>query len=297
MIRIHTFLLTIVLGAASALAASPTEPLTVEWVYGEQGSHVADVPQYAWLNDGTAVLYDTRLPESQRTFEKLDPSTGQRHAVLDMSKAVGSLASLQRIPEVKQALPWPRAFDGAANLAAYEFHGDIFLLDLRSSQFTQVTDTPAEEKDTQFSPDGRFLSYVRENDLYAYDIANKKEIRLTNDGSKTTLNGTLSWVYWEEVFGRQDTGYWWSPDSRSIAYLQTDEAGCSRQHLCRFCSGRTECHSPGIPEGRGTESASASGSCESCGNPHSLDGVTTSPTNGCCDVNGCPTPRASACRC
>jgi dipeptidyl-peptidase-4 len=225
MIRIHTLLLTIVLGAASALAASPTEPLTAEWVYGEQGSHVADVPQYAWLNDGTAVLYDTRLPESQRTFEKLDPSTGQRHAMLDMSKAVGSLASLQRIPEVKQALPWPRAFDGAGNLAAYEFHGDIFLLDLRSSRFTRVTDTPAEEKDTQFSPDGRFLSYVRENDLYAYDIANKKEIRLTNDGSKTTLNGTLSWVYWEEVFGRQDTGYWWSPDSRSITYLQTDEAG------------------------------------------------------------------------
>jgi dipeptidyl-peptidase-4 len=39
------------------------------------------------------------------------------------------------------------------------------------------------------------------------------------------LNGTLSWVYWEEVFGRHDTGYWWSPDSQSIAYLQTDEAG------------------------------------------------------------------------
>ena len=39
------------------------------------------------------------------------------------------------------------------------------------------------------------------------------------------MNGTLSWVYWEEVFGRHDTAYWWSPDSASIAYLQTDEAG------------------------------------------------------------------------
>ena len=39
------------------------------------------------------------------------------------------------------------------------------------------------------------------------------------------MNGTLSWVYWEEIFGRHDTGYWWSPDSESIAYLQTDEAG------------------------------------------------------------------------
>ena len=39
------------------------------------------------------------------------------------------------------------------------------------------------------------------------------------------MNGTLSWVYWEEVFGRHDTAYWWSPDSQSIAFLQTDEAG------------------------------------------------------------------------
>ena len=37
------------------------------------------------------------------------------------------------------------------------------------------------------------------------------------------LNGTLPWVYWEEIFGRNDLGYWWSPDSQSIAYLRSDE--------------------------------------------------------------------------
>ncbi|MGA8223767.1 MAG: DPP IV N-terminal domain-containing protein, partial [Candidatus Acidiferrales bacterium] len=59
------------------------------------------------------------------------------------------------------------------------------------------------------------------------DIAAAKETRLTSDGSETTLNGTLSWVYWEEVFGRRDTGYWWSPDSGAIAYLQTDNSRVS----------------------------------------------------------------------
>ena len=38
------------------------------------------------------------------------------------------------------------------------------------------------------------------------------------------LNGTLSWVYWEEVFGRRDIGYWWAPDSQALAYLQSDES-------------------------------------------------------------------------
>ncbi|MGC2403739.1 MAG: S9 family peptidase, partial [Acidobacteriaceae bacterium] len=107
----------------------------------------------------------------------------------------------------------------------YLFHGDIFLLDLDSSSFSRVTQTPEEEKNPEFSPDGRFVSFVRGNNLFLWDLSAKKETQLTHDGSETILNGTLSWVYWEEVFGRHDNAYWWSPDSQSIAFLQTDEKG------------------------------------------------------------------------
>ncbi len=44
--------------------------------------------------------------------------------------------------------------------------------------------------------------------------------RLTNDGSGTLLNGEPDWVYPEEL--ELETAHWWSPDSRSIAYLQFD---------------------------------------------------------------------------
>jgi dipeptidyl-peptidase-4 len=97
-------------------------------------------------------------------------------------------------------------------------------LDLPSAQFARVTTTGAEEGCVEFSLDGRKLSFVRANDLFVYDIGTKVETRLTRDGSETTLNGTLSWVYWEEIFGRRDIGYWWAPDSSAIAYLQTDES-------------------------------------------------------------------------
>src|SRR4030095_91462 len=85
--------------------------------------------------------------------------------------------------------------------------------------------TAAEEQSPEFSPDGNRVAFVRGNDLYVADCATRAETRLTRDGSATTLNGTLSWLYWEEVFGRRDIGYWWSPDSKSIAYLQTDDSG------------------------------------------------------------------------
>jgi dipeptidyl-peptidase-4 len=207
---------------STAFAQQPA--FTNEWVYGEAGAHVADVPKMEWLNDGSAILYDIRLPKAQRTFEKLVPSTGQRQPLLKMADALASLNQLG-VTDEKESLDWPEAFDASGQRAIYVFKDDIFLLDLPSARFTRVTSTSDEEKDAQFSPDGKQISFVRNNDLYVYDIASRKETRLTTDGSETLLNGTVTWVYWEEIMGRRDIGYWWAPDSHAIAYLQTDVTG------------------------------------------------------------------------
>jgi dipeptidyl-peptidase-4 len=223
------------LSTSSISPAQTQRPvLSVEWLFGEQGARLAELPDFQWLADNTAILYDVRQPEAQRTFEKFDPATRVRRPAVDMSKAVASLKSLDSSAEVKSALAWPEAFDPNGRQALYIFHGDIFLLDLPSSSFTRVTETPTEEKDVQFSPDARFISFVRSNDIYVYEIASKKETRITSDATDTLLNGTVSWVYWEEIFGRRDIGYWWSPDSRSIAFLQTDEAGVSESLFVDF---------------------------------------------------------------
>src|SRR5262249_13841163 len=54
------------------------------------------------------------------------------------------------------------------------------------------------------------------------------------DGSDTVLNGTLSWLYWEEIFDRRDIGLWWADDSRTLAFLQTDESGVTMSHFVDF---------------------------------------------------------------
>jgi dipeptidyl-peptidase-4 len=225
------FVLVLVLAALFVNLISPgawaqSRPtLSAEWIFSEQGHSVAATPQFQWLVDNTALLYDIRQPESIRTFERYDPATQKRQPILEMSKAVASLQSLDSSAKVTQSLPWPDGFDKAGRRAVYIFHGDIFLLDLPSSTFTRITNTPVEEKNPEISPDGRKLAFVRANDIFVYDITAKTETRLTSDGTEKILNGALSWVYWEEIFGRHDTAYWWSPDSRSIAFLQTDETG------------------------------------------------------------------------
>lgn len=76
------------------------------------------------------------------------------------------------------------------------------------------------------SPDGSKTAFTRDGDLWVMNNADSSLTRLTFDGSATTLNGRASWVYYEEIFGRASEykAFWWSPDSRKIAFYRFDES-------------------------------------------------------------------------
>jgi len=219
----YLFGLLLFAGCTAVVAAQgERRPLTLEWIFGSEGRAVASVPATAWLDDGSLVILDSRRPAAERTFEKLNPATGRREALVDAARA---LADLKRVAEVEATvLPWPIAFDGVGQRGLYIFKGDVFILEFANAHFRRLTSTPAEETSASFSPNGRRVAYVRDHDLYFYDLDANRESRITRDGSDTLLNGTLSWVYWEEVFGRRDIGYWWAPDSQALAYLQSDDS-------------------------------------------------------------------------
>lgn len=218
---------------SSAFTAAQENDITVEWIYSDASSALTDIHESIWLKDNTLLLYDRRKPADQRTFEIYNPQNGKTFVAVDAEKTVASLNTLCKNNK-NDHLPWALAFDAHGKRALYIFEGDIFLLDLKNSAFHRITQTDAEEKCVCFSPNGTMISFVRNNDLFVYDIDQSVETRLTNDGSETILNGTLSWVYWEEIFGRQDTGYWWSDDSKSIAYFQTDESLVPISHFVDF---------------------------------------------------------------
>ena len=83
---------------------------------------------------------------------------------------------------------------------------------------------PAPEMNPTVSPDSTMVAFTRGGDLWVRSLADSVETRLTFDGSDLILNGYASWVYYEEIFGRATNyrAFWWSPDSRSIAYYRFD---------------------------------------------------------------------------
>jgi dipeptidyl-peptidase 4 len=98
--------------------------------------------------------------------------------------------------------------------------GDLFIVDVAKGRIEPLTQTAEAEQDPKLSPDNRYVSFRRGNDLFDIEISSRVSTRLTTTGSETLLNGRADWVYPEEL--DLDTAHWWSPDSRSIAYLQFD---------------------------------------------------------------------------
>lgn len=102
--------------------------------------------------------------------------------------------------------------------------GDIFYHDGKKTQ--QLTDTPAQEINPVLSPDGKWVAFTRNNDLYVINIPTGEERRLTRDGSDVILNGYASWVYYEEILSRasQHRAFWWSPDSQHLAFFRSNDS-------------------------------------------------------------------------
>ncbi len=100
--------------------------------------------------------------------------------------------------------------------------GDIFLASREGGAVRRLTETPADEIDAKVSPQGNFVSFVRDQDLVVLDLNGDRETAVTTDGEGLITWATAEFIAQEEM--DRDTGYWWSPDERYIALQRTDES-------------------------------------------------------------------------
>jgi len=104
----------------------------------------------------------------------------------------------------------------------FPLNGDLFLYDLGDGKTRQLTSTEAGETDPKFSSTGRYVSFIRDQDLYAIDLESFEELRLTHDGGGLIRNGMAEFIAQEEM--DRYTGYWWAPDDSAVAFIRVDES-------------------------------------------------------------------------
>ncbi len=182
-----------------------------------------------WLDDGESYL---QIRENR--LVKVDALTGRSTRLFDPAPMAAAMAA---IPTIGKATAEQWANGASFNMskdrsaALFNHENDLYYARFDGTQAARLTSTPGAEELATFSPDGRFVAFVRDNDLWVVDVATHTERALTTGGTDHLRNGKADWVYYEEIFNRNWRTYWWSPDSSRIAFFQTDDSMVPRFNL------------------------------------------------------------------
>ena len=175
---------------------------------------------FVWIDENTFIYPRKDTKNEFREWRLFDVATGKERALFDFSKLA------KAFPEVlpADAIDEDLTFNDAKTAVLLTLDDELWVYSLTAHTAARLTNAKGKEEEATFSPDGRFVAFTRDHDLYVVDLAGR-ERRLTTDGSKNILNGKLDYVYQEEVYGRGVwKGFWWSPDSTRLAFLRLDES-------------------------------------------------------------------------
>ena len=128
----------------------------------------------------------------------------------------------QRTAALSGILEYTFAPSGDAVL--FPLSGKLYYYQLakpKAKPVVELIDTHGFATDATVSPAGGIVAYVRDQNLFSYDIAAKQEKALTTDGGGPVKNGMAEFVAQEEM--DRSTGYWWAPDGKHIAFARVDE--------------------------------------------------------------------------
>lgn len=185
---------------------------------------------FVWIDDEHYLVARSDAKAHRSEWMKVEAASGKEEVFGDPARAKAAIVAATGVKEndaerLSQLDPAHMSADRGALL--FTIRKDLYVWLAQADKVVRLTNTPdAAEEEPSFSPDGKRVAFVRNNDLYVCDIDPPAERRLTRDGSASMLNGRLDWLYQEEVYGRGNfQSYWWSPDSDEIAFLQLDEKG------------------------------------------------------------------------
>ena len=114
----------------------------------------------------------------------------------------------------------------------HSYHATYYVYDFMTKTLQPLSDNGKQRLAT-FSPDASKVAFMRDNNLFIKDLETGEEKQFTKDGLYNhIINGAPDWVYEEEFSFSQ--GFYWSPDSKKIAFMKFDESNVREFQMEEF---------------------------------------------------------------
>ncbi|HTD06184.1 S9 family peptidase [Undibacterium sp.] len=169
----------------------------------EQDQFQLDLWEFNLHDKTTRMLVDSKLLQANEQLSDQEKARRERARTAGLR----GIISYSWSPDGKQILV-PLA-------------GDLYLVDLaHADQARKIASGSV--LDAKISPKGRYVSFVRDQNLFVVNLASGKESQLTRDGGGSIHNAEAEFVAQEEM--AQTSGYWWAPDDSAIAFKRFDES-------------------------------------------------------------------------
>jgi dipeptidyl-peptidase-4 len=233
--KLGTCLLPLALASAAllpqSLFAQSSHPWTVAEIFGRDSVSTGEPPEgISWSPDGKRATWI----DGDGNLMQIAPPGARPEKLLPSAK----IATLLDANISEQDRDHRERYDQPDYIWApdsghllFDTNGQLWFFDLRNATGVQIGDSAMQSgDDPQFSPSGKLVSYLRDRNLFVQPIdGSTPPVALTNTHDEVTLNGGIDWVYLEELDVRSN--YFWSQDSRQIAYLQMNEAAVPQYPL------------------------------------------------------------------
>ena len=220
--------------SSSGISKGDKAPMSLELIFGDR-KQAPQPSQTRWTTDNRLSYFlkaekeEGSESDPGRDLWILDYSTGKKEILLTAEE----LQSMAPSPDQATSDERERTRRTRFNVAAYLWSpdgrqilfsssGKLLLHTLETGKTVVLAPKKEGVLDPKFSPDGQSIAFVYEHDIWVVPVDGGPERRLTTGGHELLLHGDLDWVYPEEF--RVRTGYHFSPDSRYIAFMESDQS-------------------------------------------------------------------------
>lgn len=202
-------------------AAAQTKQITLEDIWAKGTFRPSGISSIRSMQDGEHYCVLTRT-----SIDKYSYRTGEREGAIcsfndplrKSARQMPPIESYEFSADEQKIL----LSSGFEPLYRHSGVSDYYVYDVADGNMEKISHN-GKQRLTTFSPNGKMVAFVRDNNLYIMNLATMRETQVTTDGKfNEIINGTTDWVY-EEEFGITK-GFYWSPDSKRIAFYRFDES-------------------------------------------------------------------------